>query len=356
MLAAAWQFALFGTPARLVRPWALLLAGVALLLGLVWARSLWRRGALLRATVPERRRAVMAPRAGTGRTVVGGGLSLVGLCLLGVAASQPQCGTHTSSAKRVGLDVVIAIDASNSMLARDVKPSRLARAKLELGALIDRLPGDRVGIVAFAGDAFVQCPLTTDHAAAKLFLKAVEPDALPQQGTALADALETSAALFEGADRGETGKALVVITDGEDHKGDVEAAAGGLESAGVRVFTVGVGSKSGEPIPVLAADGSVTGYKKDREGRTVMTRLNDEVLQTVASKTRGRYVHSAMGDLGVGEVAEEIGRMKKGEFETTLTVHHEDRYEAWAWPGLVLVLLGFSAGEGRWPRRRREGT
>lgn len=355
ILAATWQFSLLGLPARLGQPWALGFLVAVAAGALLWVRLLLQRSRGLGRAVPERLLVRMAPKAGVARDLWAGSSSLAGLVLLALAATQPQCGTRTTTAKRFGMDVVIAIDASNSMLARDVKPSRLDRAKLELSELIDRLRGDRVGIVVFAGDAFVQCPLTTDYAAAKLFLRAVAPKDLPQQGTALAAAMRVAHSLFEGGDRGASGRALVLLTDGEDHEGDVDEEAGRLSDEGVRIFSVGVGSKSGEPIPVLDKDGNVVGYKKDKAGKTVMTRLNEEVLRAVAEKTSGRYVHSASGDLGVGEVYEELSRMDKAEFETRLTVQYDNRFEQFAWPGLVLLLVGFVLGEGRFTRRRTTG-
>ena len=356
LLATAWQFKLLGLPARLGEPSALALGGAAVVGFLLWLRMLWQRRRALSKAVPARLVERMAPRSGGVRELFSGGVTFTGLLLLCIAAAQPQCGTRTTNAKRVGLDVVIAIDGSNSMLARDVKPSRLQRAKLELSELIERLKGDRVGIVVFAGDAFVQCPLTTDFAAAKLFLKAVEPGDLPQQGTALAAAMRVSRSLFEGGDRGAGGsRALVLLTDGEDHQGEVDDELSKASDAGVRIFTVGVGSKTGEPIPILASDGSVQGYKKDRAGKTVMTRLNDTVLQEIADTTGGRFVHSATGDLGVGEVYEELSRMNKSEYESRQTVQYDERFEPFAWAGLALVVVGFAVGEGR-IRRRKEAA
>jgi Ca-activated chloride channel family protein len=253
------------------------------------------------------------------------------------------------------MDVVIAIDGSMSMMARDVKPSRIERAKLELSGLIDRLKGDRVGIVVFAGDAFVQCPLTTDYSAAKLFLRAINPKDLPQQGTAVAAALRTSASLFEGADTGPgtvAAKAIVVLTDGEDHEGELDDEIKKLSDEGVKVYTVGVGSVTGEPIPVLNADGNVTGYMKDRDGQTVMTRLNEEVLQTMAHETGAKYVHSASGDLGVGEISEELSRLDKAEYETSMVVEYDERFEYFAWPAAALLAFAWAVGEGRFRRRR----
>ena len=165
-------------------------------MALLWLRLILQRHRGLKQIAPERLLARMAPRAGVERDIASGVFGLLGLSLLCLAASQPECGTRSVQAKRYGMDVVIALDASSSMLARDVQPSRIERAKLELSGLIDRLKGDRVGIVVFAGDAFVQCPLTNDYAAAKLFLKAVSPNDLPQQGTALAGALRTASSIL----------------------------------------------------------------------------------------------------------------------------------------------------------------
>lgn len=352
----AWQFTLLGLPARFASPLALVFAAGVLLAALLWLRALWLRRRALDRTVPGRLLSRMAPMAGRTRDAIAGSSLLTGLLLLSIAAAQPQCGTHTVLAKRYGMDVVIVLDASNSMLARDVKPSRIDRAKLELSALIDRLKGDRVGIVVFAGDAFVQCPLTTDYAAAKLFLRAVDPAALPQQGTALGPALKVAGDLLDGGDRGAAGRAVVVITDGEDHEGDVEGETKRLAAKGVKLFTVGVGSTTGEPIPMLDEGGRVVGYKKDRSGQTVMTRLNEDVLVTIAQASGGRYVHSAVGDLGIGQVHEELDRMDKAEFEQRLTVQYEERYESFAWPGIALWMLGLVLGEGRFRRRREDAS
>lgn len=353
-LAAAWQFSVLGVPARFVLPWGLAFLGGVLVAALLVARLLFQRRRALLRHVPERLVDRMAPASGIARDVASAAFSFSGLALLALAAAQPQCGTRSVLTKRYGMDVVIALDASASMFARDVRPSRLERAKLELSELIDRLKGDRVGIVVFAGDAFVQCPLTSDYAAAKMFLRAIDPKDLPQQGTALAPALRVSRELLLAGDRGATGRAVVVVTDGEDHEGAVEEQAALLRDDGVTIFAVGVGSRTGEPIPEIAKDGSVSGYKKDRAGRTVMTRLNDAGLREIARLTGGRYIHSATGSLGIGEIHGELDRMDKAEFESRLTVQYENRFPHFAWPGFALAGIGLVMGEGRWRRRRKE--
>lgn len=349
-----YDFQLLGLPARLARPVAVLLLAALLVAAVLWLRQLVRRRRQLAAWADASRRDRLAPGAGIGRDLWGGLPGLVGLVLLCISAAQPQCGTRTEPARRLGMDVVVAIDASRSMLARDVPPSRLERARLELSGLIDRLGGDRVGIVAFAGQAFVQCPLTSDHAAAKLFLRAVDPSAMPSQGTDLAAALRTAGALFEGADRGPSGKAVVLITDGEDHEGDVLPTARKLAEQGVRVFALGVGSPAGEPIPVADEEGTIVGHRENAEGEVVLTRLNEQVLREVADATGGRYLHADQGDLGVAEVSAELARMDKAEYETRMTVQYEERFGLFAAIGLALVALSFLVGEGRLRRRGRD--
>lgn len=349
---STWQFSVLGAKARLVHPERLWLVAVAALAFALEAWWLLGARARLERAVSARLADRMAPAAGPARGVARSSLVSIALALLGIALAQPQCGSHSELTKRYGIDLVVALDASASMQARDVKPSRLERAKLELAGLIDRLKGDRVAIVVFAGDAFVQCPLTTDYAAAKLFLRAITPDSVPQQGTALSRALATSRELLDNADRGAKGKAVVLITDGEDHEGAALDEAAKLAEAGVRIYAVGVGSVSGEPIPLVDAAGNVTGYKKDRAGNTVMTRLNEQILQELADKGTGKYVHSARGDLGVGEIAEELDRLQKAELQSRLTVQYEDRYQAFAAPALALLLLAALAGDGRWRRAR----
>jgi Ca-activated chloride channel family protein len=266
-------------------------------------------------------------------------LSLGVLCLA-VALSQPQCGTRTELTRRTGIDVVVALDASRSMQAQDIRPSRLERAKLELSDLMDRLRGDRIGIVVFAADAFVQCPLTTDYAAAKLFLKAINYDSVPQQGTSLSSALLLGKQLLDEGGGLARGRALILLTDGEDHEPGLESALDALSQDGVRVYPVGIGSTSGEPIPIYDDRGRFAGYKKDRQGQTVMTRLNEEVLREIAEKTGGRYFHSTAGDVGIPAVVEELDRLDKAEFESRLTVEYAERFREIAGPGFALLLIG----------------
>jgi Ca-activated chloride channel homolog len=339
------QTTLLGQHLRIVSPFFLWLAPLGILVGVLSALSALKRQRGIAALLGARLQQVH-PGAGAGQGIARGSLLGVGLFLLFFAAAGPQCGERTELVKRSGIDLVVALDASNSMLARDVKPSRLERAKLEVTALLDRLKGDRVGLVVFAGEAFVQCPLTTDYAAARLFLRAVDPGAMPQQGTAIANALFESKRVLDGGGRGSAGKAVLVITDGEDQEGDALQAAAELGEAGIRIYAVAVGSESGEPIPVVDKDGNVTGYKKDREGKTVLTRTDVAGLRELVSRGAGVVFRGDGSDLGVLQVLPELDKLQKGELESRLSVQYDDKYGWFAWPAFVLLVLAALLGEG----------
>lgn len=343
----ALSFTILGYPARLSTPAMLLLLAVAAALALLLAWSLRARHRGVLALVRARRLdPKVVPGASLVRPAAAATASVLGLSLLAVALAGPQFGERTELAKRYGSDLVVAIDASDSMRARDVLPSRIDRAKLELSALVDRMQGDRVGLVTFAGQAFVQCPLTTDYDAAKLFLRAIDPAAMPVQGTAIADALRTAARMLDASDRGAKGKAILLLTDGEDHEGDLDAVLAELEETGVRVYALGVGSREGAPIPE-ERDGRVIGYRRDRAGGTVVTRLEDRQLRHIAERTGGRYVAAAGADLGMGEVLAELERLEKSELESRLSVQYGEVYEWLATPGLLLLALGLVIRQGR---------
>jgi Ca-activated chloride channel homolog len=346
------QTTLLGQHLRIVAPIWLWLAPVGLLLGALAAVRAWKRQQQIRALVPAARFGNVLDGAGTGQGIARGSLLGVGLFFLFLAAAGPQCGERTELVKRTGIDLVIALDSSNSMLARDVKPSRLDRAKLEVTALLDRLKGDRVGLVVFAGDAFVQCPLTTDYAAARLFLRAVDPAGMPQQGTAIANALLESKRVLEGGGRGSAAKAVLLITDGEDQQGDALKAASELGEAGIRIYAVPVGSESGEPIPIVDKSGNVTSYKKDKEGRTVLTRTDVAGLRELASRGNGLVFRGTGSDLGVLQLLPELDKLQKGDLESRLSVQYDDKYMWFAWPAFAVLCLAAALGEGPLWRRR----
>ena len=346
------QTTILGQHLRILLPIFLFLAPIGLLAGALAAIRAWQRQRRLLALVPPPRAGQVLEGRGAAQGVAKGSLLGLGLFFLLVAAAGPQCGERTELSRHRGIDLVIALDASNSMLARDVKPSRIERAKLEVTALLDRLNGDRVGLVVFAGDAFIQCPLTTDYSAARLFLRAVEPGAMATQGTAIADALYESRNVLEGGGRGDAGKAVLLITDGEDQRGDALQAASALADAGIRIFAVPVGSTEGEPIPLFDRNGNLEGYKKDRQGRTVLTRTDVSGLRDLASRGNGLLLQGAGAELGVLKFLPELERMQKGEFESRLSVQYDDRYPWFAWPAFALLCAAAALGEGPLRRRR----
>ena len=350
MTADAWRFTVLGYPVGLGAPEWLLLGIVAVVVGALAAGAALRRRARVRSLLGERLGESLAPGVETARPVVRATSTGLSLLLFSVAMSQPQCGSRAELTKRRGIDVVVALDASKSMRARDVLPSRLERAKLELSTLLDELKGDRVAIVAFAGDAFVQCPLTSDYAAAKLFLRAIDPDQMQEGGTNIGAALLTSEKVLEGADRGAKDRVVVLLSDGEDLSGEVSEATDALKSAGIKVYTIGIGSAGGEPIPVFDKQGERTGYMKDPStGQTVLSRLDEAGLESIAQATGGEYFHRT-GGVAVPEVAARIDRLQKTELESRITIRYDERFQAFLLPGLALLVLGMLVAP---PWRRR---
>jgi Ca-activated chloride channel family protein len=334
-----WRFTVLGYQAGLAKPFFLALIPVAFLLGvLALVRALMRRSAVSRA-VPDRLADVLAPGVSLLLPSFQSGFYALGLMLMAFALAEPQCGSHSELTKRRGIDVVVAIDASRSMLARDVQPSRLARARLELNTLLDELKGDRVAIVAFAGEAFIQCPLTSDYEAAKLFLRAIDPEQVPQGGTNIGDALKLSRDVLQEADRGAKDKVVVLISDGEDLEGEIGPGVEAMKEVGARVLAVGIGSEQGEPIPVTNKNGDVVGYRKDRDGNTVLTRLDRAGLTRIAEDTGGEFFYQPQS-VAMGDVVKVIDKLQKSELESRLTVRYSEVFQYYLAPGIFFLALG----------------
>lgn len=334
-----WRFTLLGYKLGFAEP--IFLAGVvaALLFGGITIALALRRTRRLSKAVPDRLAAALAPGVSTVRPALSNAATTLALVCFALALAQPQCGEHAEVTKRRGIDVVVALDASKSMYARDVTPSRIERARLELSTLLDSLKGDRVAIVAFAGDAFVQCPLTSDYAAAKMFLRAIDPESMPQGGTNIGAALLLSREVLESADRGAKDRVVVLLSDGEDLSGDITAGVDALKEFGARVLAVGLGSDEGEPIPILNRAGSVVGYKKDDEGRTVITHLDRAGLTRIAQATGGEFFHQPHA-VAMGEVLKIIDQLQKSELESRLTMKYGEVFQPFVGAGLVFLLLG----------------
>lgn len=278
----------------------------------------------------------------------------VSFALLVVALAGPQLGKRTVTLKQKGVDVVIALDFSKSMLAEDVKPSRIERAKREIINLLAELGTDRVGLVAFAGET-MEFPMTSDYGAVAQFLEELGPYDMPVGGTAIGRALVSAKHLLDRSKTDQShnavtdsdgakdhGKIVVLMTDGEDHEGDPEEAAKNLAESGIRLITVGIGTAVGEPIPSFAQDGTRVGYQRDKDGNVVTTALrpeNGKKLQSMAASTGGVYIAAKKGDVGVQEIKNEIRKMKAKDQQSRRLTFMEPRFALFLFPAWMMLLL-----------------
>jgi Ca-activated chloride channel family protein len=261
-----------------------------------------------------------------------------------LALAGPLWGFHWEEVHREGVDIIVALDTSRSMLAEDVKPNRLERAKLAVEDLVKQLRGDRIGLIAFAGSAFVQCPLTLDYEAFTESLRAISVGIIPKGGTALAEAITTSLEAFEGHQSKH--EALILITDGEDHEGSVDDAAKQAADRGIKIYTIGIGTPDGDLIPVTV-QGEQT-FLKDRKGQVIKSRLDDETLKKIGTTTGGAYVHATGPSLGLDEVyAEYIGKMEKRELKSTMERRFEERFQVPLVAAFALLLVEPLVGDRR---------
>jgi Ca-activated chloride channel family protein len=266
-------------------------------------------------------------------------MALLAVVLLIFAIANPQVGSKIEEVKQVGIDVYILLDVSLSMQAEDIKPSRLEKAKHEISKLIHKLRGDRIGLIIFSGDAFVQFPLTTDYAAANLFLSAVDVSSIPQPGTAIIPAVKLAMKSFKNEE--ETKKAIVIITDGENHEGNVVKIAEDVASKGVSIFTIGLGSPTGAPIPIKNKSGVQIGYKKDRHGNTVLTKLDEITLKEIADAGDGNYYHGTNSEDELDKVYKDLSKFEQSEYGATKITQYEDRFYYLLIPAILLLLFDF---------------
>lgn len=261
-------------------------------------------------------------------------LLLLGLVFVSIALARLQFGTHLELLKREGLDIVVALDVSNSMLVRDMKPDRLTKAKQEILGIIDRLKGDRIGLVAFAGEAFTQCPLTLDYASARFLLGAMDPTSVSVQGTSIKNAIEKATEMYDTETKKH--KVLLLLTDGEDHeKGAIEAAEQARKD-GIKIYTVGIGDPNGEPIPIVDRNNKQVGFRKDENGEVIISQLDEVTLQKMALATGGKYYHATAGEIELDRIFDEISQLEKKELEGTLVTRYDDRFQ---WPLLIALFL-----------------
>jgi Ca-activated chloride channel family protein len=271
-------------------------------------------------------------------------LYLLATSLIIAAAAGPQIGSRLEEVKRKGADIIIALDVSNSMKAEDIKPNRLERAKQAISRLVDRLEGDRIGIIVFAGEAYVQLPVTTDYGAAKLFLGYIDTDIVPTQGTAIGSAIDLAVKSF--SETSTHNKAIVIITDGENHEDDAAAAAKAAQEKGIIVHTIGMGSAEGAPIPVYHNKVQVD-YKKDKQGNIVVSKLDDAALEKIALEGGGKFIRATNSDDGLNAIVNEINKMEKTEFGAKMITDYEDRFQYFLGAGFLLLLIEFLISERR---------
>jgi len=254
-----------------------------------------------------------------------------------IMLARPQYGSKLEEVKKQGVEVIIALDVSNSMLAEDIQPNRLVRAKQAISRLVDNLSNDRIGLIVFAGDAYTQVPVTTDYVSAKMFLSTITPDMVAKQGTAIGAAIELGIRSFspgEGKSR-----AMIIITDGENHEKDPLSSAEEAAKAGIIIHTIGIGSPEGVPIPI--SSGGRKDYLKDTQGNTVITKLDEETLKNIALRTGGSYVRASNSSLGLDEIFSNIRKMKKEELEGTIYTEYNDQFRIFAGISAIFLILEF---------------
>lgn len=262
-------------------------------------------------------------------------LTVTGLAV--VILARPQFGSKLEEVKKEGVEVIIALDVSNSMMAEDIQPNRLTRAKQALSRLIDNLDNDKIGLIVFAGDAYTQIPITTDYISAKMFLSAISPDMVPRQGTAIGSAISLGMRSFTPGE-GKS-KAMIIITDGENHEDDPVAKAEEASKAGIVIHTIGIGSADGVPVPLTV--GGKRDYLKDIDGNTVISKLDEDILKKIAVSGGGNYVRASNSSLGLDEVFNDIKKMKKQEMESTMFTEYNDQFQIFAAIALFLLLADY---------------
>ena len=320
--------------------WLLLLVPLILLGHAVWLRIRRRR---IRRFGDEQLVTALMPSwsgaKGWWRTV----LFSIGFASFAVGMARPQLGATLVEREIKGAEIMICLDVSNSMLAQDYTPDRLSRAKLAISRIVDRLDGDRIGLVIFAGTSFVQLPVTTDYVSAKMFLNSIDNQSVPVQGTAIGEAILTAAKSFSV--QSEKSRAIIVITDGENHEDDPVEAARQVAETGIRVYTVGVGSLRGQPIPLKGE------LMKDKDGNIVVTHLDEETLKRVAAAGNGAYVHAGNEEFGLNPILAEIRKLEDERFNSVVFTEYDEQYMYFFAVALFFFVLEMLIGERRAKRR-----
>lgn len=309
---------------------------IPIIIVIVWY-SIKKQNNLLEEFATLKLHKILFPLRSSFKIIIKNVLLILSLILLIFTIANPQIGSKIEEVKQVGIDVYILLDVSLSMKAEDIKPSRLEKAKHEIGKLIQKLKGDRIGLIVFSGKAFIQFPLTTDYSAANLFLSAVSVKSVPQPGTAIGPALQLALNSFKKDE--ETQKAIVVITDGEDHEGNLDAIVEEANNLGVKIYAIGLGSPQGAPIPLYNNAGRQIGYKKDRNGNVVLTKLDEQTLEDLTEKGNGKYYRGTNTDDQLEMIYDDLASLEGSEFGATKITEYEDRYYYFLIPALIILIL-----------------
>lgn len=300
-------------------------------------RQAWKKRAIRRFGDAMLVKQLM-PNRSDSKIVLKFSLLLAAMASLIVALANPQIGSKMEEAKRKGVDLMIVLDVSNSMLAEDIKPNRLERAKQAISKLLGKLKGDRIGIVIFAGESFLQLPITSDYAAAKLYLESINTKSIATQGTSIGDAIRRATLNFPL--KATKNRAIILITDGENHEDNAVEAVKAAADEGIVVFTLGMGSPQGAPIPEFV-NNQRAGYKKDQNNNTVITKLNAEMLSELATIGKGKFIQASNADVGLDYLFTEINNLEKVEFTSKMITDYEDRYYIFVAFALLLLIIEF---------------
>jgi Ca-activated chloride channel family protein len=264
-------------------------------------------------------------------------LFLLILISLIIAVARPQFGSKLEEIKREGIEIIIALDVSRSMLAEDIKPNRLERAKQAISSLVNHMQNDKIGMIVFAGDAYTQLPITSDYISAKIFLSSINTEIVSKQGTAIASAIELGTKSF--TQDPEASKVIVVISDGEDHVGDPVEAARLAAEKGIKVYTIGMGSTSGAPVPISEYESGQAGFLKDRSGEVVISRMDPAMLKKIADAGKGKFYGASESSIGLNQLYSELNKMNKAEIETKVYSEYDDQFQYFIGLALILIII-----------------
>jgi len=279
----------------------------------------------------------LVPLRATGRSHLKFILLILAVMSLIIAIARPQFGSRLQEVKREGIELIIALDVSRSMLAEDIKPNRLERAKQAIISLVNRMEDDKIGMIIFAGDAYTQLPITTDYISAKMFLSDISPEIVSRQGTAIAAAIELGSKSF--TQDTEASKVIVVISDGENHEGDAVQAAKQAAEKGIKVYTIGMGSPNGAPVPLSRYGSQQSGFLKDRDGEVVISKMDPGMLSQIASAGDGKFFGASTGNVGLNQLYNDLNRLNKSEIETKVYSEYDDQFQYFIAFSLILLLL-----------------